>query len=94
MLKFVWNVSKAAANAHKHGVAIDEAATVFADPLSITIEDREHSFDELRLVTMGASSSGRILVVVHADRGDEMRIISARSATAREKRSYHGKGHS
>ena len=90
MLEFVWNGTKAAANARKHGVAFDEAATVFADPLSMTIADRAHSIDESRLVTIGASSSGRMLVVVHVDLGDELRIVSARKATAREKRSYHG----
>jgi hypothetical protein len=92
LLRLIWNGTKAAANARKHGVAFTEAATVFADPLSITIDDRGHSVEEQRLVTMGESSSGRILVVVHVDRGDDIRIVSARAATAREKRSYHGKG--
>ncbi len=90
MLKFVWEEKKADVNASKHGVTFEEAATVFADPLSMTIEDRDHSTDEVRLVTLGLSISGKMLVVVHVDRGDDLRIISARQATAREKRSYHG----
>ena len=90
MLKFVWDEKKAAVNANKHDVLFEEAATVFADPLSMTIEDRAHSTGEVRLATLGMSISGRMLVVVHVDRGDDLRIISARRATAREKRSYHG----
>lgn len=89
MLSFVWDRRKAAANARKHGVAFEEATTVFADPLSLTIEDVAHSENETRLVTMGAAASGRILVVVHVDLEEETRIISARKATAREMRDYH-----
>lgn len=89
MIRFVWDSRKAAANARKHGIAFEEAATVFGDPLSLTVTDAEHSKDEIRLVTMGAATSGRILVVAHVDRGDETRIVSARKAAAREKRQYH-----
>ena len=70
----------------RFGVSFEEAISAFADPLSLTIGDEAHSFGETRCVTLGATISGRIVVVVHVDRGDEMRIVSARGATAREKR--------
>lgn len=88
MLKFVWDSRKAAANDRKHGVSFSEASTVLADPLSITIEDSAHSVEERRCVTIGTSVSGTIVVVVHTDREDEIRIISARRAMPKEKRQY------
>jgi uncharacterized DUF497 family protein len=91
VLRFVWDSRKASANARKHEVDFPEATTVFADPLSATIEDVEHSMGETRCVTIGASISGRIIVVVHADDNDEMRIISARRATPKETRQYMAK---
>ena len=72
----------------KHGVSFDEAATVFGDPLAGTVSDPEHSTKESRFVTIGHSAKGRLVVVVHADRGEDVRIISARRATAGEKKKY------
>jgi uncharacterized DUF497 family protein len=83
-----WNSRKAAANARKHGVSFDEAATVFLDPLSTTGRDPDHSFDERRFVTFGVSSSGRLLVVAHTERQDAIRIITARLATRSERKLY------
>ena len=83
-----WDGEKAWENFNKHGVAFTEAATVFGDPLSLTIADPLHSTDEERFVTIGQSTEGRLLVVVHTERGDTIRIISARVATRRERRSY------
>jgi uncharacterized protein len=83
-----WDGKKAWENFNKHGVAFTEAATVFGDPLSLTIADPLHSTDEERFVTIGQSTEGRLLVVVHTERGDTIRIISARVATRRERRSY------
>ncbi len=85
---FEWDERKATQNVRKHGVSFDEAATVFGDPLSLTIEDAFHSDDEQRFVTIGQSTKGRLVVVVHTDRGDSIRIISARTATARERECY------
>jgi uncharacterized DUF497 family protein len=65
-VRFEWNALKATANLRKHGVSFDEAASVFFDPLSATGDDPDHSLDERRFVTFGASSSGRLLVVAHA----------------------------
>ena len=88
MLRFVWDRDKAAANLRKHGVAFDDAAAAFGDPLSITIADPEHSIGEERWILLGQSASGRLLVVAHTEHGDEIRIITARPATRRERQNY------
>jgi uncharacterized DUF497 family protein len=87
-LDFDWDEEKARQNARRHGVSFEEAATVFGDPLSLTIDDPAHSRDEDRFVTLGLSVDGRLLVVVHTERGDTVRIISARRATTRERTAY------
>ena len=87
-LQFSWDADKAAANSHKHGVSFEEAATAFGDPLSITVHDPDHSEDETRFVLVGRSFSGRLLVVVHCELEGGIRLISARVATPRERRTY------
>jgi uncharacterized DUF497 family protein len=87
-LEFEWDPSKAASNARKHRVSFKEACTAFADPRSLTIPDPEHSKMEDRFVLLGVSTSGRLLVVVYTERGDRVRIISAREATAHEHKQY------
>ena len=86
--EFEWDPEKAEANLRKHGVTFAELATVFFDPLSITIRDPLHSQDENRFVITGVSESQRHLVVVHVDRGDRIRIVSARLATTTERKRY------
>ncbi len=81
-------IRKAKQSTKKHKVSFEEASTVFADPLSLTIPDPLHSEEEDRFVTMGMSIKGRLLAVVHTERGDAIRIISARLATSRERRAY------
>jgi uncharacterized DUF497 family protein len=89
MLLFEWDASKARANLRKHRVSFEEASTVFGDRLSLTIPaPRLHSADESRFITVGLSASHRLLVVVHTDRGDRIRVISCRKATARERTSH------
>lgn len=83
-----WDGEKAKQNARKHRVSFEEAATVFSDPLSLTIDDPLHSNGEVRFVTVGRSSRERLLVVAHTERGDTIRIISARMATRSERNSY------
>src|SRR5712691_13565994 len=83
MLRFVWVRDKAVANLLKHGVDFHEAATAFGDPLSITIPDPQHSIGEERWLLVGQSLAGRLVVVAHTERGDEIRIIIARPATRR-----------
>ena len=85
---FVWDPNKAHANLQNHGVTFEEAATVFGDRLSLTIPDPEHSLTEERYITIGKALTRKLLVVVHTDRGDNIRIISARRASRRERRFY------
>ena len=87
-MRFEWNTLKATANLRKHGISFDEAASVFFDPLSATGDDPDHSLDESRFVTFGTSSSGRLLVVAHAQHDDAIRIITARHATRAERKLY------
>ena len=83
-----WDPEKAASNYAKHGVDFHEAGTVLDDPLSTTFPDPDHSEDEQRYLTIGSSLSGRILVVAHTDRGEAVRLISARPVTSGERRFY------
>jgi uncharacterized protein len=87
-MRFEWDRAKAEANRRKHRVTFDEAATVFFDPLSVTIPDPDHSRDEHRFVSMGISSSDRLLVVSHTEQGAVLRLISARPASAVERKRY------
>ena len=87
-LNFEWDDNKARTNQAKHGVTFDEASTVFADPLSLTIADPAHSEIEERFIILGHSSQGKLLIVVHTERGDNIRIISARPASRQERKQY------
>ena len=90
---FEWDPIKARYNLDKHGVAFDEAATVFTDSKALSIFDPDHSETEDRWVTMGISEKGRLLIVIHAFRAESeeaatIRIISSRKATKRESKTY------
>lgn len=85
---FEWNPDKAESNYRKHGVPFEEAATVFNDSLSVTFPDPDHSIGESRYVIIGISTFGQLLIVAHTDRGETIRIISARKATRPERRFY------
>ena len=87
-MKFEWDEAKANSNYSKHGVSFQEATTVFGDPLAGTFPDPDHSHQEERWLTVGASAEGRLLVVVHTDHSITFRIISARVATNRERNRY------
>lgn len=87
-LSFDWDPNKARDNIRKHGIAFGEAVTVFRDPFSLFILDLAHSTDEERLLILGFSERQRLLVVVHTDREDTICLISARLATANERRNY------
>jgi uncharacterized DUF497 family protein len=87
-IKFEWDPGKARRNLRKHGIDFNEASTVFADTLSITIPDPDHSEDEERWVTMGLSNRQRLLVVVHTEEEEMIRLISARTADRLERRKY------
>jgi uncharacterized DUF497 family protein len=87
-LTFEWDEQKAEQNLRKHQVDFEEAKTVFGDPYAITIPDPQHSASESRYVDIGYSSRRRLLVVVYTERGPNIRIISCRRATRRERRVY------
>ena len=88
MYIFEWDAHKAARNVKLHRVTFQEASTVFSDPLAITAADPDHSHEEDRSVDIGLSDRGRIIVVSYTERGDTIRIITARKATRRELASY------
>jgi uncharacterized DUF497 family protein len=87
-VEFDWDDKKARTNVAKHGVTFHEAASVFGDPLALTFQDPDHSTSEDRFLTFGQSISGRLLAVIHSARWASIRIISARSATRRERKIY------
>jgi uncharacterized DUF497 family protein len=88
LLTFEWDANKARTNLAKHQVGFPEATTAFGDAGSLTIPDPAHSQAEPRFIILGRSHQGRILVVVHTERGDNIRIISARPASRRERKNY------
>jgi len=90
MFRFEWDPEKARLNLKKHGISFDEAVTVFYDPLSATFNDPDHSQGEQRLITLGVSSQGRLLVVAHTERGNTVRLINARPATTHERKRHEG----
>ncbi len=87
-LIFEWDTEKDQRNIEKHKVSFEEAKTVFGDPFLLTFPDPEHSIDEQRYFGIGASSRGRILVVVHTERDVSIRVISCRKATRKERKVY------
>jgi len=87
-VEFEWDARKAARNLRKHKVSFIEAASVFGDFFGTTVADPAHSADEERYITVGISSLGRALLVAHTEQDDRIRIISARTLTAKEKRAY------
>ena len=85
---YEWDPEKAEANLRKHGVSFEEAATVFLDPLAVTYPDPDHSDEEDREITIGHSGKQRVLFVSHCQRGDRIRLLSARKATQRERNGH------
>jgi uncharacterized DUF497 family protein len=90
-MRFRWDPRKAAENERKHGISFREAATVLRDPLSTTYPDHLHSAGEERFITIGRSAASALLVVVHTEGDQEIRIISARRATKAEQ-AHHEEG--
>lgn len=87
-MNFEWDRNKAAANLAKHGISFDEAKTVFNDPLYVDFYDPDHSDEEHRYIMMGMSMQSRLLLVAYTERGDVVRLISAREATRAERKAY------
>lgn len=87
-LSFEWDPAKAATNLAKHGISFESAATAFGDPRSLVIPDPAHSQIENRFILLGQTSQGLMVVVVHVERGDRIRLISARRASRKERNMY------
>jgi uncharacterized DUF497 family protein len=90
-VNFEWDPVKARQNRRKHRISFQEAATVFGDPLAVTYPDPDHSLSEQRFITVGMSSAARVLIIAHADRNENIRIISARKTTQHERKYYEEK---
>jgi hypothetical protein len=87
-MKIEWDPRKAKSNIKKHGVSFEEAATALGDPMAVTGADPDHSVVEERYVTFGISQKNRLLVVSHTEKGETIRIISARKASKGEREIY------
>ena len=87
-MQFEWDPEKDRRNQAKHGVSFEEASTIFGDPFALTISDPDHSLDENRLLTTGYSVRQRLIIAAHTDRGEAIRLISARDVSPAERRVY------
>lgn len=88
MLTFEWDENKTNSNVHRHKMTFEEASTAFKDTFSLTIDDPLHSQDENRLILLGMSYKNRLIVVIHTERDNIIRIISARKASKKERILY------
>lgn len=86
-MKITFDPNKAATNYRKHGVRFSDAEAVLFDPMALTLEDRDAE-GEQRFIAIGSDATGRILVVIFSYRGEDVRLISARPATAKEREYY------
>ena len=90
-MEFEWDTDKAHSSVEKPGVSFAEAMTVFGDPLEVTIPDPDHSEGEARFLSLGRNEQGRLLVVSYTEREGRIRLISAREAEPRERKTYEWK---
>lgn len=88
MIKIIWSDRKNRQNIRKHRVDFNEARTIFDDPLQISKDDPDHSFDERRFITVGISNQNRLLIIAHTFDDDKIRIITARKPTKGERKTY------
>ncbi len=87
-MEFDWDAAKNEANLKKHGISFDEAKHIFDGPTLTRADDRQ-DYGENRDISLGTLSSDAVLVVVHTERRDKIRLISARKANRRERKVYH-----
>jgi len=85
---FEWDEEKANSNLKKHKISFEEGITIFNDPFLLTFHDLEHSEFQERYINIGTSVNGRILILIHTERKDNIRIISCRKATSTERKAY------
>jgi uncharacterized protein len=88
LVEFEWDLDKDRENQVKHGVAFEEASTVFGDPFAVSINDPDHSMNEQCFLTTGYSNRQRLIIVAHTDRDFRLRLISAREVTTAERHVY------
>ena len=87
-MRFEWDKNKAKVNLQRHQISFEEAESVFDDSFSLTINDDSHSFDESRFITIGESKTGRLILVCHTIGAENVRIISARKPSHKERKDY------
>ncbi len=87
-MQYVWDPKKAIGNIQKHNVSFEEAKTVFDDPLYVDLYDPDHSEEESRYLIIGKSRGGSLLIVSYTERGNAIRIITAREVTRSEREAY------
>jgi len=87
-MELEWDDNKSRVNLSKHSVSFEEAKTVFDDPFYVDFYDPDHSDDEERFIIVGLSQHGRLLIVSYTERGQRIRLISARTATRQERNAY------
>ena len=87
-MEFEWDENKAKQNLSKHGVSFEEAKTIFDDPLYVDFYDPDHSVNEERYLIVGESHRRRILILSYTERGNKIRLISAREVTPQERKAY------
>ena len=87
-MEFEWDENKAIVNLSRHSILFDEAKTVFQDPFYVVFDDPDHSFEEDRCIAIGQSAQDRLLFVSYTERGNAVRLISARKATRSERELY------
>ncbi len=87
-MQYIWDPKKAIGNVQKHNVSFEEAKTVFDDPLYVDLYDPDHSEEESRYLIIGQSREGRLLIVSYTERGQAIRIITAREVTPSEREAY------
>ncbi len=87
-MEFEFDPAKAAQNFKKHKVSFEEAASVFGDSMELTFPDPDHSVGEMRWLSFGMSSRGRVLAVIYTERRGKVRLVSARVATKYERKIY------
>lgn len=87
-MEFEWDTNKAVVNLSRHSISFDEAKTVFQDPFHVIFDDPDHSFQEDRYIAIGQSAQRRLLFISYTERGNAVRLISARTATRSERGLY------
>jgi uncharacterized DUF497 family protein len=87
-MQFEWDPAKYSQNRTKHGVSFEEASTAFEDDFFLCFADPDHSEGEVRYLLLGQSLQGRLLVIAYTERRGVVRLISAREATRRERKTY------